>query len=109
MPHSKYTKVPGPAPPIEQIKPSTFQFDDIARRKLLGLLPLRLHRLDVPEEVAAELVGGPKLSTIAELIVVYTGELISAYLTEKGLSDRTPANPANVKTAIRKSRKALEL
>ena len=108
MPRSKYTEVPGPFPPIEQIKPSDFQFDDITRRKLLGLLPLRLHQLDVPEEVAAELVGGPKLSTIAELIVVYTEELISAYITEKGNSDRTPANPANVKAAIRKFRKALE-
>ena len=82
--------------------------ETIERRKLIGLLPRRLHQLDVPEEVAAELVGGPKLSTIAVLIVVYTEELIKAYLTEKGLSDRTPANPANVKAAIRKFRKALE-
>ena len=108
MPRSKYTEVPGPFPPIEQIKPSDFQFDDITRRKLLGLLPLRLHQLDVPEEVAAELVGGPKLSTIAELIVVYTEELITAYRTEKGLSDHTPANPANVVAAIRKARNALK-
>ena len=111
MPRSKYTKVPGPLRPIEQITLRAFQFDNIARRELIGLLPLHFHRLGVPEDIkqdAAESRGAPKLETMAELIVAYTEKLIVAYLTEVGLGDRTPTNPANVKAAIRKARIALE-
>ena len=111
MPRSKYTKVPGPPQPIKQIRFSTFQFHNIARRKLLGLLPLRLHQLNIPEDIKQAAVDSPgarKPKTLAELIVVYTEILTKAYLTEKGLGDFTPANPANVNAAIRKLREAFK-
>ena len=112
MPRSKYTKVPGRFPPIEQIAHSTFQFDDIARRELIGLLPLELRQLDIRENIkqaGAELPGAPKLKTLAELIIVDTENLIKTYLrVESVVGDCTPSNPANVKAAIRKLRKALE-
>jgi hypothetical protein len=103
--------VPGPLPPIEQITPDAFQFDDIARRELMRLLPLSLHQLDVPEDIkqaASKSAGAPKLKTIAELILVDTEKLIRDYLTEKQFGGSTPTNPANVRAAIRKLRKALE-
>ena len=111
MPRSKYTKVPGPLRPIEQITLRAFQFNNIARRELIGLLPLRFHQLGVPEDIkqdAAESRGAPKLETLADLIVAYTEKLIVAYLTENGLGDFTPPNPANVKAAIRKLREAFK-
>jgi hypothetical protein len=112
LPRSKYTKVPGRFPPIEQIALNTFEFDDIARRGLIGLLPLQLRQLDLPENIkqaGAELPGAPKLKTLADVIVVDTENLIKRYLTlEKAVGDGTPFNPANVKAAIRKLRKALE-
>jgi hypothetical protein len=93
LPRSKYAKVPGPLRPIEQITLSAFQFDTIARRELIGLLPLQFHQLGVPEDIkqaAAESGGGPRLKTLAEYIVSYTQELVQAYLTEVRLGDRTP-------------------
>ena len=80
---------------------------------LNGKQPMTLHPWieRVPEDIkqdAAESRGAPKLETMAELIVAYTEKLIVAYLTEVGLGDRTPTNPANVKAAIRKARIALE-
>jgi len=110
LPRSKYTKVPGLLRPIEHFTPNAFQFDNFARRELIGLLPLRLHQLGVPEHIkqaAAESSGAPKLKTMAEFLVCYTQNLIGAYFTELELGDRTPTNPANVKAAIRKLRKAL--
>ena len=111
MPRSKYTKVPGPLRPVEQIRLSTFQFHNIARRELIGLLPPQLHQLGVPEEIkraAAKSRGAPKLKTIAELIFVDTEKLIRDYLTEKRFGGSIPTNPANVVAAIQKLRKALE-
>jgi hypothetical protein len=111
VPRSKYTKVPGLSRPLKQITLRAFQFDNIARRELIGLLPLHFHRLGVPADIkqdAAESYGAPKLETMADLIVAYTEKLIEAYLTEVGLGDRTPTNPANVKAAMRKLRIALE-
>jgi hypothetical protein len=111
VPRSKYTKVPGLLRPIEQITLRAFEFDNIARRELIGLLPLHFHQLGVPADIkqdAAESRGVPKFETIAELIVAYTEKLIVAYLTEVGLGDRVPTNPANAKAAIRKVRIALE-
>ena len=112
MPRSKYTKVPGRFPPIEQIALNDFEFDDIARRELIGLLPLELRQLDLPDNIkqlGAELPGAPKLKTLAELIIVDTENLIKTYLrVESVVGDCTPSNPANVGAAIRKLRKALE-
>jgi len=109
VPRSKYTKVPGPLRPVEQIRLSTFQFHNIARRELIGLLPPQLHQLGVPEEIkraAAKSRGAPKLKTIAELIFVDTEKLIRDYLTEKRFGGSTPTNPANVVAAIQKASKS---
>ena len=111
MPRSKYTKVPGPLPPIERIARDAFRFDDEARRALIGLLPLQLQQLKVPENVelvVPELPNAALHKTIAELIVAWTENKTQSYLKVRRLGGYTPANPANVKAAITKLRAALK-
>ena len=111
MPPSKYTKAPGPFPPIERIVRDAFRFNGEARRELIGSLPLQLQQLGVPEnfkQQVAALPNGPQLETLAELIVALTEDAIKTYLTGRRLIGGTPANPANVKAAIRKLRAALK-
>ena len=111
MPRSKYTKAPGPLPPIERIARDVFRFNDQERRELVALLPIRLQQLGVPEnfkQEAAKLSGTPQLETLAELIVALTEEGIRSYLTACPLIGDARVNPANVKAAIRKLRTALK-
>jgi len=111
VPRSKYTKAPGSLPPIERIARDTFRFDDHARRKLVGLLPEQLQQLPVPENIkqaVAKSPGAPNLETMTELIVALTEECIGSYLTTRGLDGDTPLNPAKVKAAIHKLRRALK-
>jgi hypothetical protein len=111
VPRSKYTKAPGPLPPIERIARDTFRFDDGARRELIGLLPAQLQQLRVPEnmkQALAESPGSPHLETLTELIVALTEERVRSYLTTRGLDGDTPLNPSNVKAAIHKLRWALK-
>jgi hypothetical protein len=105
------TKAPGPLPPIELIARDAFRFDDEARRELVGLLPVRLQQLRVPENIkqgVAELPDAPKLETLAELIVALTEDSVKSYFTACGLNGGTPTNPANVRAAIGKLRAALK-
>ena len=111
MPRSKYTKVPGPLPPIDRITRSAFRFDDHARRELVGLLPVQLQQLHVTDNIepaVAESHSGPHLETLAERIVALTERDVRSYLTTRGLDGGTPLNPANDKAAIRKLRLALK-
>jgi hypothetical protein len=111
VPRSKYTKAPGPLPPIERIARDAFRFEDQERRELVALLPLRLQRLGVPEsfkQETAKLAGTPQLETLAELVVTLTEEGIRSYLTVCPLIGDARVNPANVKAAIRKLRTALK-
>jgi hypothetical protein len=111
VPRSKYTKAPGPFPPIERIVHDAFRFNGEARRELIGSLPLRLQQLRVPEnskQQAAASPDVPQLETLAELIVALTEEAIAAYFTGRRLVGGTPPNPANVKAAIHKLRAALK-
>jgi hypothetical protein len=113
VPRSKYTKAPGPLPPIEQIARDAFRFDDDARRELLGLLPVQLQQLRVPENIkqeAAKLPGTQKLETLAERVVAHTEERVSLYLTTLPLvtGQHPPTNSASVKAAIRRLRAALK-
>jgi hypothetical protein len=111
VPRSKYTKAPGPLPPIERIARDTFRFDDGARRELVGLLPVKFQKKRVPENIKQALAkspGAPTLETLTELIVALTEEFIGSYLTTRGLDGDTPLNPAKVKAAIQKLRRALK-
>jgi hypothetical protein len=54
------------------------------------------------------LSGTPQLETLAELIVAFTEELITSYLTARPLIGDARANPANSKAAIHKLRTALK-
>jgi len=110
VPRSKYTKAPGPLPPIERIAHDAFRFDDKERLELVALLPLRFQQLGAPEnfQEAAKSTGTPQLETLAELIVTLTEELIRSYLTVCPLVGDARANPANVRAAIRRLRTALK-
>jgi hypothetical protein len=107
VPRSKYTKAPGLLPPVDRITRATFRFDNKATRDLIGLLPPQLRDLRVPENFAKKLANATQLKTMAQLIVALTEEGIQSYLTRKRAGS-TPANPANVKAAIRKLRAALK-
>jgi hypothetical protein len=109
VPRSKYTKVPGPFSRIEQIKREVFQFDSIARRELLGLLPDRLQQIPVPEPIKQNAVElhGQQPKTLADLILFDTAKLISDHLTSEKAVSSKPISPAQVKAAIRKLRAAL--
>ena len=111
MPRSKYTKTPGPLPPIERISREAFRFDDESRRELICLLPLELQQLPVPENIeqeVPELPGASQHETLAKLIVAWTEHQIQSYLTTRRLGIGRSANPANVAAAIRKLRAALK-
>jgi hypothetical protein len=111
MPRSKYTKAPGRLPPIAGIARNAFRFDGKARRELIGLLPLQLQQLRVPQNIkqqSAELPGAPQPETLADLIVAQTEESIQSYFTVRRLAIDTPANPANVRAAILKLQAALK-
>jgi hypothetical protein len=111
LPRSKYTKAPGPLPPIERIARHAFRFDDQERHELVALLPRRLQELGVPEnfnQEAAKSSGTPRLKTLAQLIVALTEDLIRSYLTACPLIDDAQVNPANVKAAIGELRTALK-
>ena len=111
MPRSKYTKTPGPLPPIERISREAFRFDDQSRRELICLLPLELQQLPVPENIeqeVPELPGASQHETLAKLIVAWTEHQIQSYLTTRRLGIGRSANPANVAAAIRKLRAALK-
>jgi hypothetical protein len=111
LPRRKYTKAPGPFPRIEQIKREVFQFDPVARRQLLGLLPDRLQQIPVPEPIKQKAVElhAQQPKTLADLVLLDTEKLISDHLTsEKNAVGSKPITPAQVKGAIHKLRAALK-
>jgi hypothetical protein len=108
VPRSKYTKTPGPLPSSEQIARETFRFDEIAQRELLALLPLQFQQLPLPDNFLDKLEDAVQLETVADFVVAYTEEQIQFYLTVRSVRVGSPANPANVKAAIRKLRTALK-
>ena len=113
MPRTKYTKPPGPLPPIEHIQRSKFRFRNDQRRKLTNFLPSKLSSLPVPSEYVDEALNAPHaptrtLKTIADAVIHQTEVTINLHLTGRPLIAEGRINPANVRAAIRRLRKALE-
>ena len=108
MPRSK---APGPFPPIERIsRRKVFQFDPVARREFLGLLPDRLRQIPVTEPIKQKALElhAQQPTTLADLILLDTEKLISDHLKSENAIGSKPISPAKVRTAIHKLRVALK-
>ena len=108
MPRSK---APGPFPPIERIsRHKVFQFDPVARREFLGLLPDRLRQIPVTEPIKQQTLElhAQQPTTLADLILLDTEKLISDHLKSENAIGSKPISPAKVRTAIHKLRAALK-
>ena len=108
MPRSK---APGPFPPIERIsRHKVFQFDPVARREFLDLLPDRLRQIPVTEPIKQQTLElhAQQPTTLADLILLDTGKLISDHLKSENAIGSKPISPAKVRTAIHKLRAALK-
>jgi hypothetical protein len=107
VPRSKYTKGPGPFSRIGRIALDVFHFDEVARRKLLVVLPREFQAVaEETEQLASP--GTPKPKTRAELIIIDTANLISSYRTAANEIGSKAITPAQVRAAIRKLREALK-
>ena len=119
MPRAKYAQPSGTLPPSEKVQRSKFQFRPGQWSKLTQMLPSKLAiELDVPRDevvtyFAHYLPDMPptlpdKIRTFADCVVFLTERLISSHLTGAPLAAEAAMNPANVRAAIQRLRRALK-
>src|SRR6516164_8958575 len=101
MPRKKYTKPPGPLPPMEQIERVQFRFDDEDRQELMAMLPARLREFRHRDDLVVGRSG-------AEQLIQGFEQAIGSYHTSVQLTERFGGlNRANCVAAISKLRRAL--
>jgi hypothetical protein len=107
VPRAKYRQPPGPYPPIEHIRHSTFHFRKDQHGKLIKLLPSKMAKLSAPPLAPSNPLPA-HVKSIADLLVWRTEGAINSHLTLSSLNSEHKANPANVRAAIRRLRTALK-